>query len=135
MRWLLLLILVVPVMAQEVYIEHEELSVEEEVHEIANVMMTVENKLRDDQHNHTVQIAIQETIDRMEKLIKDAEEIEECSPDHGRKDSLLALKYGAPRSLKRPPKPSTDPKDKVQYDERDNDEWARLPQSKRGEIM
>ncbi len=113
-------------------------TVSEEVQEIADLERIIENKLRDDEHNHTVSIDIDESIERMEKLIKDAEEIEDSSPDSHRKGDLLHMKYG-PRGDKpgrNPPKVAgTDAKADVHYDPKDIGEWARLPRSQRGEIV
>lgn len=138
MRIAILTILCTGLLAEEIEIIPEWKTVPEEISEIATLEMTIENRLRDDKHDKLLQIDIDESIARMEKLIKDAEEIEIDSPDDGRKRDLLKLKYsaGSSRPDRKPPCVSgTDPKDKVVYDHRDSDEWARLSRSMRGEIV
>ncbi len=136
MRLVLIAILSSRLLAEEIEVYPEWRTVPEEVQEIADLERMIENKLRDDQHNHTVSLDIDESIERMEKLIKDAEEIEENSPESHRKRDLLDMKNGGNKPDRKPPKVAgTDAKAGVHYDSKDIGEWARLPRSQRGEIV
>ncbi len=135
MLWILLFLCASALAADDVAVDPKVLTVPEEVQQIANLEMEIEGSLRDDKFNKSIQLDIQESIDRMEKLIKDAEEIDENSPESCRKHDLLVMK-GARQPNRRPPKvqDSTDPKSYVVYEKHDTDEWARLPRSQRKEI-
>ncbi len=89
--------------------------------------MQIEGSLRDDKFNKSVQIDIQESIDRMEKLIKDAELIDETSNDSPKSKR---------QPLRKPPKSqdNSDSSKVIHYDNPNSDEWALLPRSRRREI-
>ncbi len=119
--------------AIEATVDPKQNTVAEEVHEIAQIMLTVENQLRDDKTGETVKADIKEAIDRMEKLIKDAEELE--GPDSPYKRGLKALRdsRAEDRHIK--------PKIRVLAEANDGryvrypDSWASLPRAERGEIL
>ncbi len=124
MRLLLALLFTARLCATEVEIGPKENSLSEEVHEISMLMATVEAALRDDRHDRPVQLDIRETIERMERLIKNCEE-EELR--HGRaplEDSKLQTKNNG---VDRPNNRDSDPWDKTV--------WAQLPRAMRGEIV
>lgn len=133
MRLILLLFLCTSLLAEEVELEPEELSVPEEISAIATLEMTIENALRDDKYDKTIQIDIQESIDRMEKLIKDAEEAKETDIESRRKNDLLAMK-GDRKNPGKPPRVAGTDTDKKHYDDSSGD-WAHLPRSQRNEIV
>ncbi len=98
MRSLLALLVAAKLLATEVEIGPKNNTVAEEVHEIAMLMHVVSSALRDDRHDRTVQMDSEEVIERIEKLIKDCEEIEKHPQDFGRRIPLLRMKGAMPDS-------------------------------------
>ncbi len=105
----------------------DEKTVAEEIHDISFLMQCVANRLRDDDSSQPVQLDSKEVIERMEKLIKDAEECETHPLKVGRKP--------APDSELTPHKPSNNPKENTIYDDGTGNVWAKLPRSQRGEMI
>lgn len=112
-------------------------NVSEEVHSIAMLAATVESRLRDDNHDHSLQRDSQEVIDRIEKLIKDAEEAPLGKGKTQRECDLKQLRgdYGPVNCFQLVQAVATDPKRNINYKDGNRDEWARLPRAQRDEIL
>lgn len=133
MRILLAAVLTVRLWAVEVGVDQKHNTVAEEVHEIAGVMWEIENQLRDDKTDALVQLNLKEAIDRIEKLIKDAEELPAGNADSDYKRGLRALKDSDTKGdVKRPQVASHQEPYEFQIQPGD---WASLPRKERGEIV
>lgn len=131
---LILLFLCLPLLAQEIEVIPEEKDIADEIHEIATLEMSIGERLRDDKTDRTLQEDIEESIERMEKLIKDADAVKETDKETKRKNDLLVLK-GKRAPNKNPSNRSEDLKQKSEEYGRENNDWASLPRSDRDEIV
>lgn len=89
---ILIFILCFSACAQEIEVIPEDKDVSDEIHEIATLEMSIGERMRDDKVDRTIQEDIEESIARMEKLIKDADAADEGDPDSKRKEKLLKMK-------------------------------------------
>jgi hypothetical protein len=137
----MLVFFALPLFAEEVMIEEEQKTVGEELIDISHLMVELEGRLYDDRHDLVLQLQAKEIEERMEKLIKDAEE-EEKNEKEG--------KGTKKKDSKKPGEPKKDSKleqrqvgeelkvihrERMPWETREYDDWARLSNIKRDPIL
>lgn len=110
--------------------EKEDKTAAEELRDIADLMVDVEDKLRDDRHDKAVQIYGKEIEDRLEKLIKEVEVNEKKSGDKTGKKPMKDSKITSaevPRQVIQ--------RERMPWETKEYDNWARLSEIHRGSII
>lgn len=124
--------------------EPEEKTPAEQVLDIKDLMIVLEDNLRNDRHDSVVQLYAKEIEDKLEKLIKDA--------DSDKKDSKKKEKKENPEKTvdnnepnKNPPKdsklhqvtvaPHVIQRERMPWETREYDNWASLPDVKRANML